>query len=86
MRTLLVDGDNLFKIGFHGVREFYVDGEHIGGVFHFVNTLRKQVDEYDYDKVVVFWDGIGNSSVRREIYPKLLFFITMSTSMVTPLV
>ncbi len=70
MRTLLVDGDNLFKIGFHGVREFYVDGEHIGGVFHFVNTLRKQVDEYDYDKVVVFWDGIGNSSVRREIYPK----------------
>jgi len=70
VRTLLVDGDNLFKIGFHGVREFYVDGEHIGGVFHFVNTLRKQVDEYDYDKVVVFWDGIGNSSVRREIYPK----------------
>ena len=28
------------------------------------------MDEYDYDKVVVFWDGIGNSSVRREIYPK----------------
>lgn len=57
MKTLLVDGDNLFKIGFHGVREFYVDGNHIGGVFHFLNTLRKLLDENEYDKVIVFWDG-----------------------------
>lgn len=70
MKTLLVDGDNLFKIGFHGVREFFVDGNHIGGVFHFLNTLRKQLDEHNYDKVIVFWDGDGNSSQRREIYPK----------------
>jgi DNA polymerase-1 len=70
LKTLLVDGDNLFKIGFHGVREFFVDGNHIGGVFHFLNTLRKQLDEYNYDKVIVFWDGDGNSSQRREIYPK----------------
>ena len=70
MKTLLVDGDNLFKIGFHGVREFFFDGNHIGGVYHFLNTLRKQLDEYNYDKVIVFWDGDGNSSQRREIYPK----------------
>jgi 5'-3' exonuclease len=70
LKTLLVDGDNLFKIGFHGVREFFVDGNHIGGVFHFLNTLRKQLDEHNYDKVIVFWDGDGNSSQRREIYPK----------------
>lgn len=70
MKTLLVDGDNLFKIGFHGVREFFVDGNHIGGVFHFLNTLRKQLDEHNYDKVIVFWDGDGNSSQRRNIYPK----------------
>ncbi len=70
MKTLLVDGDNLFKIGFHGVREFFVDGNHIGGVYHFLNTLRKQLDEHNYDKVIVFWDGDGNSSQRREIYPK----------------
>jgi len=69
LKTLLVDGDNLFKIGFHGVREFFVDGHHIGGVFHFLNTLRKQLDEYNYDKIIVFWDGDGNSSQRREIYP-----------------
>jgi DNA polymerase I len=70
VKTLLVDGDNLFKIGFHGVREFFVDGNHIGGVFHFLNTLRKQLDEHNYDKVIVFWDGDGNSSQRRNIYPK----------------
>lgn len=69
MKTLLVDGDNLFKIGFHGVRDLFVEGNHIGGVFHFVNTLRKQIDEYNYDKVLVFWDGDDNASVRRQIYP-----------------
>lgn len=69
MKTLLIDGDNLFKIGFHGVRELYVDGNHIGGVFHFLNTLRRQLDENEYDKIIVFWDGKGNSNVRREIYP-----------------
>ena len=69
MRTLLIDGDNLFKIGFHGVRDLYVEGNHIGGVFHFLNTLRRQLDENEYDKIIVFWDGKGNSTVRREIYP-----------------
>lgn len=69
MKTLLIDGDNLFKIGFHGVRNLYVEGNHIGGVFHFVNALRKQLDENEYDKIIVFWDGKGNSNVRRKIYP-----------------
>ena len=67
-KTLLVDGNNLFKIGFHGVREFYHNGNHIGGIFHFVNTLRKFLEEYNYDKVVVFWDGNNNSSQRRALY------------------
>lgn len=69
MKTLLVDGDNLFKIGFHGVRDFFVEGEHIGGVFHFLNTIRRQLDENEFDKVIVFWDGKNNSRARRELYP-----------------
>ena len=69
MKTLLVDGDNLFKIGFHGVRELFVEGNHIGGVFHFLNTLRRQLVDNEYDKVIVFWDGKQNSKNRREIYP-----------------
>lgn len=69
MKTLLIDGDNLFKIGFHGVREMFVEGVHIGGVFHFLNTIRKQLVDNEYDKVIVFWDGHHNSRERRRIYP-----------------
>lgn len=68
-KTLLVDGDNLFKIGFHGVRDLFNENEHIGGIFHFINTLRKFLEEHNHDKVVVFWDGDSNSSVRKLLYP-----------------
>jgi 5'-3' exonuclease len=69
LKTLLVDGDNLFKIGFHGVRDLFVEGNHIGGIYHFLNTLRKQLVDNEYDKIVVFWDGKHNSTTRRELYP-----------------
>ena len=70
IKTLLVDGNNLLKIGFHGVKEFYHDGRHVGGLWHFVNTLRKIIEEKNFDKVVVFWDAQGSSSNRKLIYPK----------------
>ena len=70
IKTLLVDGDNLFKIGFHGVREMYDGGEHLGGIYHFINILRKFLEEHNLDKVVVFWDGDFNSSIRKSIYPQ----------------
>ena len=69
-KTLLVDGNNLLKIGFHGVRDFYHNGNHVGGVWHFLNTLRKFLEEHNYNKVVVFWDTKTSSSQRRLIYPK----------------
>lgn len=69
VKTLLVDGNNLFKIGFHGVREFYHEGKHIGGIYHFVNTIRRFLTEHNYDKVIVFWDGENNSAQRRLISP-----------------
>lgn len=68
-KTLLVDGNDLFKIGFHGVKDKYHNGEHIGGIYHFINTLQKFLTEHSHDKVVVFWDGENNSSNRRLIYP-----------------
>jgi len=69
-KTLLIDGDNLFKIGFHGVKELYNGGDHLGGIFHFVNIIRKFLEEHNHDKVVVFWDGSSNSSVRKSLYPQ----------------
>jgi len=69
-KTLLVDGNNLLKIGFHGVRDFFNKGEHVGGTWHFLNTLRRFLEESNYNKVVVFWDSETGSSQRRLIYPK----------------
>jgi 5'-3' exonuclease len=69
-KTLLVDGNNLLKIGFHGVRDFFNKGEHVGGTWHFLNTLRRFLEENNYNKVVVFWDSETGSSQRRLIYPK----------------
>ena len=70
IKTLLVDGNNLFKIGFHGAKDVFSDGAHVGGVYHFVNILRKFLEEHNHDKVVVFWDGESNSSIRKSIYPQ----------------
>ena len=70
VKTLLVDGNNLVKIGFHGVKDYYHNGKHIGALWHFVNTIRRFIDEQNFDKVVVMWDGDDNSSARKLIYPQ----------------
>jgi len=70
IKTLLVDGNNLMMIGFYGVKEYYHNGNHIGGIWHFLNTLRRFIDEYNFDKVIVFWDNEGNSNKRKILYPQ----------------
>ncbi len=70
LKTLIVDGNNLLKIGFHGVKEYYSQGKHVGGLWHFINTIRKFIEEHNFDKVVVFWDSEGSSSNRKLIYPQ----------------
>ena len=69
-KTLLVDGNNLAKIGFTGVKDLYSDGSHVGAIYHFINTIRKFLEEHNYDKVVVMWDAENSSSVRKGIYPQ----------------
>ena len=66
----MVDGNNLVKIGFHGVKDYFNGTEHVGGTWHFLNTLRRFLEETNYNKVVVFWDSETGSSQRRLIYPK----------------
>jgi len=69
MSVLLVDGDNLLTIGFYGVKNYFYKGQHIGGIFHFLNTLRRSFETYNLDKIVVFWDGEEGSRSRKLIYP-----------------
>jgi len=68
MSVLLVDGDNLLTIGFYGVKNHFYKGTHIGGIYHFLNTLRRAFEYYNLDKIVVFWDGHDGSQTRKKIY------------------
>jgi len=68
INVLLVDGDNLLTIGFFGLKNHFYKGNHIGAIYHFVNTLRKAIEIYKLDKIVVFWDGKEGSSSRKKYY------------------
>jgi 5'-3' exonuclease len=46
----------------------FYKGTHIGGIYHFLNTLRRAFETYHLDKIVVFWDGLDGSATRRKIY------------------
>jgi len=67
-KTLLVDGNNLMKIGFHGAKSYYNKDGHIGAVWYFLNTIRRFIDENYVNKVLVFWDGENSSLNRKMIY------------------
>jgi len=68
-RTLLVDGNSLLNTGFHGIKNMYNGTDHIGGLYHFLNALRKHIDGYLITKIVVFWDGEENTHPRLKLYP-----------------
>jgi 5'-3' exonuclease len=68
MSVLLVDGDNLLTIGFYGVKNYFHKGTHFGGIYHFINTLRRSFENYHLEKIVVFWDGHESSLSRKKIY------------------
>ena len=70
IKTLIVDGNNLLKIGVCGVKDFYNNGEHVGGIWYFLNTIRKFLEESNFNKVVVCWDSQSSSTQRRLFYPK----------------
>jgi 5'-3' exonuclease len=46
----------------------FYKGEHIGAIYHFLNTLRLSFENYHLDKIVVFWDGEEGSLCRKKIY------------------
>jgi 5'-3' exonuclease len=68
MSVLLVDGDNLLTIGFTALKNYFYKGDHIGGIYHFLNTLSRSFETYQLDKICVFWDGENSSQERKKIY------------------
>jgi 5'-3' exonuclease len=67
--ALLIDGNALLKIGYHGAKNEYNHfGKHIGGLYQFLTILRKLLDNGVYHNVFVFWDGPLSGKLRYEIY------------------
>jgi len=67
--VLLVDGNALFKLGFHGAKDMFTrDGKHIGGLYAFITILRKLLEERLYHRVFVFWDGKFSGKMRWKLY------------------
>lgn len=67
MTTLLVDGSNLFIIHLTANPALDGDGAPIGAVKGFLNSMAWLTRQLKPDKVIVFFDGKGGSSKRREI-------------------
>jgi 5'-3' exonuclease len=57
-------------IGFYGVKNYFYKGQHIGGIYHFLNTLRRSFETYHLNKIVVLWDGEESSISRKKFYPQ----------------
>jgi 5'-3' exonuclease len=70
MKVLLVDGNWNLKRNFMKLSEmFSLKGEHCGGSFGFIDSLRSVVNYVFPDRVVVMWDGEASGKLRKEIYP-----------------
>ena len=68
-KTLIVDGNSLLQLGFHGLKNFQDKNANLGAVFYFLNTIKKLILEHTFNKVVVTWDGEKNYESRRKMYP-----------------
>lgn len=68
-KTLLVDGDWNLKRNFMKRENMFAKGEHCGGSFGFLESLRSVINKVMPDRVVVMWDGPAGGKMRYEIYP-----------------
>lgn len=68
--TLLIDGNNLFKISMAGDKRLNGIGEHIGGVYQFLLQIKIMLLKKDFDHVYVMWDEDNSGKLRWEIYPE----------------
>ena len=69
MKTLIVDGDWNLKRNFMKRETMFAKGEHCGGSFGFLESLRSVVNKVMPDRTIVMWDGNMGGKMRYEIYP-----------------
>jgi len=69
MKTLLIDGEWNLKRNFMKRKDLFSKGQHCGGSFGFIDSLRSVINKTMPDRVVVLWDGVMSGAFRKEIFP-----------------
>lgn len=67
-RILLCDGTNTFLRGFAVNPTLNPEGEHIGGIVAFLNSLGAAIRRFEPTRCMVVFDGKGGSKRRKSIY------------------
>jgi DNA polymerase-1 len=68
-KTLLIDGNALFKTAYYGVKYTSYKGNKIGGIYSSLSMIRKLVNENQVNRIVVMWDGDDGIRSRVRLYP-----------------
>ncbi len=63
-RVILVDGLNLFTRHFIANPAMSENGDHVGGIVGFFNSLMKMIEKCNPEAVVVVWEGGGSVKKR----------------------
>jgi len=66
-RIILVDGFNLFIRCFNIIPITNDDGEHFGGVFGSLRSLRHIVETFNPNELVFVWDGPKSGLKRKQL-------------------
>ena len=65
-RILMFDGYNTYIRSFQVIPVTSDNGDHFGGVFGFIRSVKSAIDMFKPDEVVIAWDG-PNSGLRRKL-------------------
>jgi 5'-3' exonuclease len=69
METILIDGEWNLKRNFIKRTDMFARGEHCGGSYGSLESIRSVVNRIMPDRTVVFWDGLASGTLRKEMYP-----------------
>jgi len=66
-RLLVIDALNLFIRNWVINPSMSTNGNPIGGTVGFLNSIRKMVNDFNPDEMIICWDGAGGSQKRRTV-------------------
>lgn len=73
MKTLMVDGNSLFKNSFEPTVNSKEYEKNFNGIYLFLLRLRKILDSDRYTHLKIVFDGKNSGSLRRNVYPEYKF-------------